>query len=61
MHKDVAVQDGIQASLEYLRMIDSSTPAEEKNTIRKNLLTYCGQDTLAMVKIRAETLKQIHI
>ena len=53
------IQDGIQASLEYLRMIDSSTPAEVKNTIRKNLLTYCGQDTLAMVKIREELLKHI--
>jgi len=57
----LAIQDGIQASLEYLRMIDSSTSAEEKDRIRNNLLTYCGQDTLAMVKIREVLLKQIQI
>jgi hypothetical protein len=55
----LAIQDGIQASLEYLRMIDSSTAAAEKGRIRKDLLTYCGQDTLAMVKIREELLKRI--
>ena len=55
----LAIQDGIQAALEYLRMIDSSTSAEEKDQIRKDLLTYCGQDTLALVKIREELRKRI--
>jgi predicted RecB family nuclease len=48
----LSIQDGIQASLNYLRMIDRDTDEKEKVTIREDLLTYCAQDTLAMVKIR---------
>ena len=55
----LSIQDGIQAALEYLRMIDSSTSSAEKDRIRKDLLTYCGQDTLAMVKIREVLLKTV--
>jgi len=54
----LSIQDGMQASLDYLRMIDAETPEQEKTTIRNNLLTYCGQDTLAMVKIRDELLSR---
>ena len=56
-YNKLSIQDGIQAALEYLRMIDSSTASAQKDRIRKDLLTYCGQDTLAMVKIREELLK----
>ena len=52
----LSIQDGMQASLEYLRMIDAATPEDEKARIRGDLLTYCGQDTLAMVKIRDKLL-----
>jgi predicted RecB family nuclease len=55
----LSIQDGIQAAFEYRRMIDSSTDSVEKERIRKDLLTYCGQDTLAMVKIREELLKLV--
>ena len=54
----LSIQDGIQASLEYLRMIDPGTGETEKAIIRENLLTYCGQDTLAMIKIRDELLSR---
>lgn len=54
----LSIQDGMQASLEYLRMIHPDTPEDEKTTIRDDLLTYCGQDTLAMVKIRDELLSR---
>ena len=54
----LAIQDGMQASLDYLRMIDNETPEEEKSRLRIDLLTYCGQDTLAMVKIRDELLNK---
>ncbi len=54
----LSIQDGMEASLEYLQVIDPETPEEEKTTIRDDLLTYCGQDTLAMVKIRDELLKR---
>ena len=55
---DLAIQEGIQASLEYLRMIDFSTPHKEKQEIKKDLLAYSSYDTLAMVKIREELLKR---
>jgi len=58
-YEKLAIQDGMQASLEYLRMIDPATPAAEKDAIRNNLLTYCGQDTEAMVKIRNELLGRL--
>ena len=57
-YDDLDIQGGEQASLEYLRMIDPSTPSDEKEKIRQNLLSYCGQDTLAMAKIREELLRR---
>lgn len=58
-YENLVIQDGMQASLDYLRMIDSETPENEKRRIRNDLLTYCAQDTLAMVKVRDELLKRI--
>ena len=58
-YENLSIQDGMQASLDYLRMIDAKTPKDEKAGIRDDLLTYCGQDTLAMVKIRDELLKRV--
>ena len=55
---NLAIQEGNQASLEYLRMIDPSISLEEKGRIKKELLIYCGYDTLAMVKIREELIKR---
>jgi predicted RecB family nuclease len=54
----LAIQEGNQASLEYLRMIDPAISLEEKERIKKELLIYCGYDTLAMVKIRDELIKR---
>jgi hypothetical protein len=39
-------------------MIDPGTPTEEKEKIRKDLLTYCGHDTLAILKIREEFISR---
>jgi predicted RecB family nuclease len=58
-YKNLSIQDGMQASFDYLRMIDPGTPSDEKAGIKRDLLIYCGQDTLAMVKIRNELLKRI--
>ncbi len=55
---NLAIQEGNQASLEYLRMLDLSVSSEEKETIKKELLIYCGYDTLALVKIRDELIKR---
>ena len=51
-YENLAIQEGEQAGLEYLRMIDPSTSTEDKEKIRAALLAYCGRDTLTMVKIR---------
>jgi hypothetical protein len=55
---DCGHQVGRLATLEYLKMIDADTPAQEKKRIKNDLLDYCGQDTLAMVRIRQELLKR---
>ena len=57
-YKGLAIQEGGQASFEYLQMIDPSISIEEKERIKKGLLEYCGYDTLAMVKIRDELIKR---
>jgi len=50
-YENLEIQHGGMASIEYLRMINPKTSPDEKNNIRKSLLEYCGQDTMAMVKI----------
>ena len=58
-YENLSIQEGGQASIEYLRMIDSATPEDEKTRLRQDLLAYCGQDTLAMVKIRDKLLGRV--
>jgi hypothetical protein len=58
-YDDMEIQEGQMASLQYLRMIDPATQQKEREKIQKDLLTYCAQDTLAMVKIREELLKKV--
>jgi len=57
-YQNLEIQEGQLAGLEYLRMIDPSTSIDEKEKIKKDLLTYCGYDTLAMLKIREDLLKK---
>ena len=57
-YQGLAIKEGGQASIEYLRMINPATAPEERVRIRKELLTYCSYDTLAMVRIREELLKR---
>ena len=57
-YKSLNIQEGSQASFEYLRMIDPATSQDEKEQIKNDLLTYCGLDTLAMVRIREALLSQ---
>ena len=47
----LAVAEGTAAGLAYERMIHADTPAAERATLRAALLEYCGQDTLAMVRL----------
>ena len=57
-YKNLSIQEGTLASLEYMRMIDDGTSVAEKERIKKDLLEYCGNDTLGMVMIRNELLKR---
>jgi len=47
----MGVADGAQAGVAYLQMLSDDTPPREKKRLRKDLLKYCEQDTLAMIKI----------
>lgn len=58
-YENLAIQEGSMASLQYLRMLDPAVPPEEREKIKNDLLTYCGHDTLGMVKIREELLKRL--
>ena len=57
-YENLSIQEGTLASLEYMRMIDAGTSAREKERIKRDLLEYCGNDTLGMVMVRNELLKR---
>ena len=50
-YTDMDIQDGTAASMAYTRMIAEETPESEKTEIKEALLTYCAQDTEAMVGV----------
>lgn len=50
-YKNLNISKGDQASERWQRMISPETPEEEKEQIKRDLLTYCQLDTWAMVKI----------
>jgi CRISPR/Cas system-associated exonuclease Cas4 (RecB family) len=58
-YHSLTIQDGMAASFEYLRTLDPTTTGEEKLRIREALVTYCGYDTLGMVRIREALLGKL--
>lgn len=50
-YKGMAVADGLAAMRAYARLMDPRTTPEERAKIMADLKAYCGQDTLAMVRI----------
>jgi hypothetical protein len=48
------VQDGGAAQTAYLELIDPGTSQERKDDLRRQLLDYCGLDTLALLRVVAE-------
>ncbi len=50
-YTDMDIQEGAAASMAYTRMITEETPESEKTEIKEALLTYCAQDTEAMVGV----------
>jgi len=47
----MAVADGQQAGLAWESLVRGTLEQGERDKIKKALLEYCGQDTLAMVKL----------
>ena len=50
-YANLVVSDGAQAQQAYREAIDPTRSSESRIEIRKEMLKYCAQDTLAMVKI----------
>ncbi len=50
-YKGLAIQEGATASETWNAIVTGELDAEEAAEARKNLLTYCGLDSLAMVEI----------
>lgn len=51
-YADLEIQDGATAARQWLRMISSGTPDDERAHIRASLLAYCERDTLALLRVR---------
>jgi hypothetical protein len=50
-YDDLEIGKGDEASREYVRVTYGTVPAKERERIRKALLTYCKQDTQAMIDV----------
>jgi len=50
-YEGLPVANGGDAQLAYFNILSGKLAAGEEDQLRKDLLVYCGQDTLAMVKI----------
>jgi len=50
-YANLEVSNGLMAQEAYKEVIDSKTTAERKAEVRQQMLKYCEQDTIAMVKI----------
>jgi len=55
-YEGLAIGDGVAAAQSYLEMLGNCSE-DRMQEIRQALLTYCGQDTLAMVKLFQELKK----
>ena len=50
-YDNMAIADGLQAGIAYEKLTGDEIDSKEKERLRKALLAYCGQDSLAMVKL----------
>lgn len=50
-YSEMDVSDGTQAGQAFLQMISPDRPKKERQSLRRALLEYCGQDTRAMHEI----------
>lgn len=56
-YENLEIEEGTAAGIAWERFIDPETPTGEKNRLRKALLEYCAQDTLALVRLLEELRK----
>ena len=50
-YDDLGIRDGQAASLAYAEIIAPATPDDRRQQLRADLLSYCGRDTEAMVRL----------
>jgi len=60
-YKDLAIQEGGTASISWPQLVAGETPAAEKAELKKNMLLYCGLDTLAMVRILENLEREVGV
>lgn len=53
-YEDLEIQDGGQASGEFMRVTFGKVPDADRLQVRRNLEEYCGQDTMGMLDIIAK-------
>jgi hypothetical protein len=58
-YENLNISEGTAAGIAWQRFIDPATPAVEKKQLRKALLEYCAQDTIALVRLLEELRKLI--
>jgi hypothetical protein len=58
-YSELDIQDGTSALDTWGRLVEDKNFSEDKEETKKNLLSYCELDTLAMVKIY-EYLKSLN-
>ena len=58
-YKDLEIQKGDVAQLEYSRMIEMTSDSVEREALREALLRYCERDTYAMVIILEKLINEL--
>jgi len=57
-YEDLAIAEGGAASNAYINLMNGKISGADAARVRKQLLEYCGQDTMAMVKVLGVLKKQ---
>jgi hypothetical protein len=57
-YHDLAIVDGLVASVEIARLLFVAHKVEDRDTLRRDLLAYCERDTMAMVRL-LERLREL--
>ena len=50
-YEDLEIQNGLNAAIDFGRMVSKTTPADRKTQAKDALLAYCHRDTEAMVRV----------